>query len=241
MFLSTFAFSAAFAAYSPVAVPVAVAVPVPIAVDVPVAPDPDVAREWLIRELARPEYRRAETTWFDDLVASIGRFLSDLLGGATPGAPSLAWGLVIVALLVGIVASYLIFGPPRLNRRMRTSVATVGEADGRDAATIRAAADAAAAAGDWALATEEMFRAIARGLTERAILTTHPGTTATGFATRAREYFPSFGEALSASATHFDDVRYLGRAGREAAFTEVAALEQAVRAASPRFDHPVPV
>ena len=205
---------------------------------VPVTPDSGDARDWISRELAKPEYRAAAPNWFDRLVSGFWDWLRGLLGGATGAPPSVAWGLVFLVLIAGLVAAYLVFGPPRLGRRARTTDgALFGDDDSRTASAMRLSAERAAAAGDWTLATEEMFRACARGLAERAVITSTPGTTARGFALRARRYFPGLERELDASAVAFDDVRYLGRAGTEAGFATVSALEQGLRASRPRFEN----
>ena len=203
---------------------------------VPVDPDADQARELLVRELSDPRYQQAQPTWFDRLSAAVLDWLNDLLSGAT-GTPSSVVLLIIVLAVAGLViAAFFVFGAPRLNRRRAGAGALFGDDDARDSGAIRAAAQTAARNGDYALAIEEMFRAIARGLGERSVLTSTPGTTATGFATRAAGYFPGLEARLAASARSFDDVRYLDRPGTELAYSSVAALEGDVRAARPRFE-----
>lgn len=201
--------------------------------DVPVDPNREEARQWLARELAKPAYREAEPNWFDTVVTDFLDWLASLIDGASGGPPALLL-IIIVLVIVGlIVAAYFIFGPPRLNRRSRTAGTLFGDDDSRDAATIRRAAEKAAAAEDWALAIEEMFRAIARGLSERSVLSMFPGTTATGFAAEATEYFPDLDGRLAASGAAFDDVRYLDRPGTEEAYRRVAELERTIRDRKP--------
>ncbi|HEV7811541.1 MAG TPA: DUF4129 domain-containing protein [Leifsonia sp.] len=200
---------------------------------VPVDPEIDEAREWLLRELARPPYRAAEPSWFDRLASLFWDWLTNLLGSGIGASQSLIWGFVLLVLVAGLVAAYLVYGPPRRNRRSRVPGALFGNDDDRDAATIRSAAEGAAAAEEWPLAIEEMFRAIARGLAERAVLSTTPGTTASGFALRARDYFPALDRELRSSAAVFDDVRYLDRPGSAAQFAQVAGLERELRSRTP--------
>ena len=201
----------------------------------PVAPDADEAREWLLRELAEPEYRAAEPNWFDRLSAAVWEWLTGLLDGGTGGPPAIVWVVVILIAIAAIIAAYVIFGPPRANRRSAVTGALFGEDDERGAAEMRRAAEQAAAGADWALATEEMFRAIARGLAERAVLTASPGTTARGFSARAAGYFPDLDAALNDAAAAFDDVRYLDRPGAEASYRLVAELEAGIRSRTPDF------
>ena len=108
-----------------------------------------------------------------------------------------------------------------------------GDDENRDAATMRRDAERAAAAGDYTTAIAELFRAIARGLAERTLVTTHPGTTASEFARRGGEVFPETAAALEAAADDFDGVRYLDRVGTAAQWDAMVALDRRLRAARP--------
>jgi hypothetical protein len=213
------------------------ALPVEILIgEVPVDPDAGDARRRIIEELSKPEYEAARPTWFDRLSAAIGDWFASLrIGGDGP----LQW-IVIVAIAVVVLAllvtAFLVFGLPRLNRRARSSGALFGVDDARSAEQMRRAAADAASRSDWAAAIEETYRALARGLAERTILTTTPGTTALGFASRASAAFPGFAAELHSAASAFDAVRYLGGAGSEEAYLEVAALESALRTERPVLD-----
>ena len=203
---------------------------------VPVEPGLEEARDWLARELRGPAYREAEPTLFDDAVTWVLERLGELFERAAPGTPPLGWVLLLLLVLGGAVVAYLVYGPPRRNRRSITSGALFGGDDERDAAELRRAARAAAGTGDWPVAIEEMYRAIARGLDEREIVRTSPGTTAGAFASAAAAVFPDHGDGLRSAARHFDDVRYLGGPGSEAAFGDVAGLEERVRQTRPAFE-----
>jgi hypothetical protein len=202
----------------------------------PLDPTADEARERLLRELSEARYREARPTWFDDLVSRLLDRIGDLFDGGMPGVPSLGWLLATVVVVGLAVAAYVVYGPPRLARRSSGARPVFGADDARDAATIRRAAEAASAAGDWALAVEEGFRAIVRGLSERTVLAAHPGTTASGIAAAATRSFPGLGSRLARAAALFDDVRYLGGAGSEAAYREMAALDGDLRTSTPLLD-----
>jgi hypothetical protein len=205
----------------------------PLPFDVPVDPDAAQAQQWIIAELAKPQYQAAQPTWFDRLSAAFWAWLKSLTAGvAGPAQWPLLAALAVVVLAVLVVA-FLVFGLPRLNRRSRVAGALFGDGDDRDATAMRRAANDAAGRGDWTLAIEEMFRSIARGLAERTILTTTPGTTARDFAARAGSIFPSLEGALAATAAVFDEVRYLDLEGTEAAYRRAAELEADLRAARP--------
>lgn len=203
--------------------------------DVPVDPGAEEARRWIIAELSKPAYQAAQPTWFDRLSAAFWQWLTSLqFGGGGAGWPVML--IIIVVVAAAVIAAFLIFGAPRRNRRSAVTGALFGDDDDRSARAIRASADAAAAAGDWTLAIEELFRCIARGLAERTVVTTSPGTTARDFAARAGGAFPGFAVRLGTAASAFDEVRYLGRTGVEETYREVGALEVELRNARPHFE-----
>ena len=76
------------------------------------------------------------------------------------------------------------------------------------AAEHRGNADRHAAAGQWGEAVQERFRAIARDLEERAMLSPQPGRTAFELATAAGRELPGLSGDLAAGARLFDDVTY---------------------------------
>jgi hypothetical protein len=201
--------------------------------EVPVDPDAPEAAELLINELSKPQYQAARPTWFDLLAKAVQDWLSSLRLGDVQGPPALGLGVVVTLAVVGIVVAFLVFGVPRLNRRSAVAGSLFGEDDHRTAAIIRQDAEAAAARSEYSIAVAEMFRAIARGLAERSIVTTSPGTTARDFAVTASTPFPDLADALRESATAFDQVRYLDRTGTAEQFQQAAALERDLRSSRP--------
>jgi hypothetical protein len=175
-----------------------------LAADVPVEPDADEARRWLLEELAKPEYRAEPTL--------LQRFL-EWVQGLFDGAPSLDLGgpwtalVIVVVVLVVAAIAYRVAGPVRFSRRAPAS-AVVLDDDTRSAAELRAAADAAASAGDWATAVLERYRAVVRSLEERALLDPRPGRTAWEAADAAGERLPDVAAGLARGAHLFDDVCY---------------------------------
>lgn len=205
--------------------------------EVPVEPDADEARDLVLQELSKREYLEAQPTWFDRLASGFLEWLGSLEFDA--GAGTQQFGLLLVALLVVglLVAAFFIFGRPALARRSRVSGELFGEHDDRDSAAIRRAAQRSAADERWADATTDMFRAIARGLAERTVVSTLPGTTAQHFSAKAARAFPSSAGELAAAADDFDEVRYLQHEGTRAQYERVAALEEALRTQTPRLEH----
>ncbi|MCS0500233.1 DUF4129 domain-containing protein [Protaetiibacter sp. 10F1B-8-1] len=209
-------------------------------VDVPVDPDRDEARRLLEDELAKSRYQQGEQgsgtpdwlerlyRWFDELTHSLG-------GENT--VPAWVVVLVVVGIAVLVVA-FLVFGVPRLRRRSALAAGDeLFEADDRrDAAAMRRDADAAARDGRWGEAIAERFRAIARSLHERTLVTTVPGSTAHDVARRAAAPLPEHAPALERAASDFDAVRYLGEAGDRERYERLVALDDAIQRSRPRLD-----
>lgn len=203
--------------------------------DVPVDPDADQAREWLVDELSKTKYQertpQEAPTWLDDFLDSVQRFLNSLGGRET--VPF--WVVALVILAIGVlVVAFLVFGVPKLRARSTIVADELFEADDhRDATAMRRDADTAAKAGDWARAVAERFRAIARSLHERALVSTTPGSTAHDVTKRASSVLPEHAEALEAAAGDFDAVRYLGDAGDREQYERMVALDRAVQGTRP--------
>ena len=212
----------------------------PFPFDVPVDPDAPEAREWLLDELSKQPYQAAKPNVVDLLAQQILNWLGDLFdwlgssGAAQSRIDAPVWLLaVVVPVVVILLLAFLFYGLPRLNRRSAVTGALFGDDDERDAASMRRAAERAAAAGDHTAAITELFRAIARGLAERTLVSTFPGTTAREFARRAGIVFPDLAERLGAAALDFDGVRYLDRAGTPEQWETMSALERQLRTARP--------
>ena len=194
------------------------------AFDAPVEPGVEEARRWLVDELAHPAYQAARPTWFDQLSKAVADWIGGLFAGGG-GSGGLLPVIAVIAIAVLITVAVIVFGLPRLNRRARSSSTLFGDEDARSATEMRRAAEAAAAAGDWATAIIERFRAIARTASDRTLVSVHPGTTADDFARRAASAFPFAGSRLSDAARAFDAVRYLGAGGSSDAYEAVTALD----------------
>jgi Domain of unknown function (DUF4129) len=208
----------------------------------PLDPTAQQARAQLSAELSKPEYQAARpsglTLLLQQAQQSISKWLDDLfngLGGA-PISPDLIVLVIVVLAIVALVVLFLVFGLPRINRRSAKVGALFGDEDDRDSVALRRAAERSAAARDYTTAIAEEFRSIARALAERTVITTFPGTTASGFAAHAGGAFPDFRQALRDCAAAFDDVRYLGAVGTEAQWQAMSALELGLRSARPSFD-----
>jgi hypothetical protein len=210
----------------------------------PLDPTAEHARQQLLQELSKAQYQSGRptlpglitqqlSTWFQNLIDWINSlFAKSGLGSGTAIVVVVIAVVVIAALVVG----FILFGVPRLNQRSKSLGSLFGDEDDRDSTTLRHAAERAAEAGDYTTAIEEEFRSIARGLSERTVVTTFPGTTAHGFAIEASASFPRQGSALAIAADAFDSVRYLGGTGAESDWLAMRSLEESLRATRPLLD-----
>lgn len=202
-----------------------------VATDVPVDPDGDQARQWIIEELSKPEYQASKPTWWDLLSKAVWDWLKSLHFGGGDALQVPMLGVLMVVIAAVIVGAFSIFGMPRLNRRSALVGSLFGVDEDRDSEALRRSAEAAAGQGEWTLAIEELFRALARVLMERVLVSTDPGTTARGFARRAGAVFPDHADRLTACAIVFDDVRYLGKLGTQSNYASLVELEKELRTA----------
>lgn len=206
-------------------------------IDVPVDPSAPVAQRWLEQELSKPQYQAGRPGLFQQILQSFLDWLQSIVPTSGPrGLPDFS-GLLsvlgIAALAAILVIVFVKYGAPRLNRRSSAGAELFADGDERDAAALRRDAARAAAAGDYAAAIADLFRALARRLDERAIVSSFPGTTARGFARGAGDAFPSAADRLGVCARDFEGVRYLGTTGSVEQWERIRALEAELRDARP--------
>ncbi|KAB1659498.1 DUF4129 domain-containing protein [Pseudoclavibacter chungangensis] len=201
----------------------------------PVEHDEETARELLRQELSKAEYVQARPTLIDQLINDFWNWVNGL---SVPNA-SLPFDLsplavIVVAIVVVAIVALLVGRPALLRRRLAAGRQNVFlDDDTRTATELRAASERAAAAGDWTLAVLERFRAVARDLSDRTIISLRPGSTAHAVTSQASRAFPNDAGDLDRAATDFDAVRYLGRSGSEAAWLRTRDLDERIRRARP--------
>lgn len=203
----------------------------------PLNPGRDEAYDWLVRELSKPEYTAAKPSLIDRIATAIKEWFLSLV--VPSGGTFAAWVPVIIVVLVvaAVVAAILIWGVPRRNRTRRQTAALFGDDDTRTAQELRAHARQAAQTEDWETAVLEIFRALARGLDERTLVTVLPGTTAGGFASSAASTFPSHAERLRSAASDFDSVRYLDARATAEQYETIARLDAEIASTTPRIQN----
>lgn len=193
--------------------------------------DRDAAHDAAQRELSKPIYPR------ESLTERLTDWVENLLDRLTSGAASLPGGWLtatILALLLGLAAVVAFRIARRAMRTRRGGDPRLFGDHVLSAAAHRAAADQAAAAGDWASAIRHRLRAVARQLEETGVVDPVPGRTATELARDAGRALPALAGELDGAATAFNDVTYGERPGTEPAYRMVAALDDHLRERAPR-------
>ena len=201
--------------------------------DVPVQPTPPEAVEWLIEELAKPEYQAARPTPLDLIAKAIADWFASLFVGASATPPVVIIAIIAGVVVIGIVVLLLVFGIPRRNRRSAIAGDLFGGDDRRDAAQLRADAATAAGRGDWVAAIADRFRALARAIGDREVVAVLPGATARECANGAASAFPAETAPLMAASAAFDRVRYLSEPGDEAGYRAIVELDDRIAATRP--------
>jgi hypothetical protein len=195
---------------------------------VPVELGQEAARDAAHQELSRQVYQHARPgllqrglQWLFEHIVGL---LNDV-GSASPGGYA---GVIVIVLLVvaAIVAVRLKVGPFGKARRTEEALFVGGP---RSAAEHRRAADAHAAAGDWADAVRDRLRAVIRSLEERALLDPRPGRTADEAAVEAGAALPECAGALRAAARVFDEIWYGGREASASSDQVLRDLDEQVR------------
>lgn len=207
--------------------------------DAPLIPDGDEAREWAENELAKPQYAEARPTFFDEMSRAIAQFFADLFSGDGGNALGPLAAIMVAALVViGLVVALIVWGRPRRSfARAGETADLLGSTDTRTAAQLRTEAERQARGGDWDAAIVLRYRAIARGLVERDLLTPAPGATAQTLAREASAVFPVERAALQSAAASFDDVRYLRHPGTADRYRAIADTDERLRATRPELVH----
>lgn len=197
----------------------------------PVDPGRDLAREWARRELSDPVYAKARPGLLQRLVGWVLEQLRSIdLSSSLVADPRT--GIVLLVLVAALVVTVVLLRTGRLRGpgRRPSSEAVLPE-QALDAAAYRARADEAAAAGRWADAVRERFRAVVRALEERVVLDERPGRTADEAAREAAGALSGLAGELAAGARLFDDVCYGDRTATPEHDARLRDLDAAVRTA----------
>ena len=199
--------------------------------DVPVDIDRDPARLRAVHELSDPAYQAAQPGLLQRVMDWLGRRIADLLDAlsAVPGGPL---GLLLVLALVIVLVVVVRLRVGKVGRSAQ-SAGEVFTGRRQTADEYRKAAAEAAVRGEFADAMRERFRALVRGMEERALLDVRSGRTADETVAEAGKFLPELAGQLAVGGRLFDDVHYGGRPGTEAGSRTLTELDEQVRRARP--------
>jgi hypothetical protein len=212
--------------------------PVLLPLEVPIRIGRDEARRRAAEELAKAKYGGTPQWLLDlaDRADSVAQRLVDfflrIFGDRVGGGAGINWGFVVVVLLLLAAVVLVVWrvGPPRWRGGRRDAAVELDPT--RAAADYRTAAEQAAAAGDWAGAVRDRFRAVVRELEVQTILDVRPARTASEAAYRASRVLPECTEALRTGAESFNAVVYGDRPATPATYSQLVALDDQVTAAA---------
>ena len=205
--------------------------------DPPLDPSSGEARRWLADELAKAEYALEENPIRRAIREFLDWFMRQFDGGAGE-AVSRWWMVVIIALLL-VIVGIIIWAVVRLQpgRRMRRQAeGGIFDEAGISAAEYRTRAESARAAGDFAGAVLDGYRAIAGEAVERFILDDRPGATAREIARDLAAPFPGERPSLRDAAATFDAVRYGDAAVGADDAERILDLDRRLRAIRPELE-----
>lgn len=194
-------------------------------------PGREQARGWAVEELSRREYAAQRPGL---LTRAIEQALEWLRNLDLPSGTGTSVLLTVVLVALVVLAAVAVQRTGGVRRQARADAAGQVFPDRRlSSAEHRAAADSHAAAGDFAAAVRERFRAVARDLEERAVLTDLPGRTAHEIAGDAGRELPGLAEPIATGAAMFDAVVYGGAPASAEDDALLRRLDERVRPAYP--------
>lgn len=199
--------------------------------EVPVDIDRDDAAKRAAAELADPRYAQARPGPVQSFAQWIGQQLDRLLASLSQAVPGGIFGLILVVVLLIVLVVVV-----RLKVGKVAHSAQAGRVFGerrRTAEEYRRSAADAAAAGRYADAVREQFRALVRALEERALLEPRSGRTADEAAAEGGLLLPNVADGLRAAARLFDDVHYGAHPTDAAGYRSLVELDERCRRERP--------
>jgi hypothetical protein len=198
----------------------------------PLDPSSPQAQQWARDELAHGRYDTS-VPWWQQLLDWLS---SHTTGGHTAGMPAWVASLVVVLVLaaVGLIVALVVRREGRAAGTRGARSAGLAE-EGLSADDYRRRARAAAGQGDWDAMLLDSYRAVAAAAVERTLLDELPGRTAHEAAVALGPLFPEHRDALEATATAFDAVRYGHLSATPDQARRAAELDEAVLRSRPQL------
>ncbi|GHH58346.1 DUF4129 domain-containing protein [Lentzea cavernae] len=194
--------------------------------DVPVDLGRDEAREAAVRELSDPAYVSDDPNPLERAIDWVLTRLGELFAGAGGMSGITALTIAVAVVVLAVIVFRLRAG--RTGRVLRSGGKVFGTTV-LTAAEHRAAAERAAAAGDFAEAVRERFRAVVRELEHRGVLDARAGRTVDEVAFEAGTALPVLADDLRGAAVQFDDVWYGGRPATAEGYQQLVSVDGKVR------------
>lgn len=196
----------------------------------PLTPSADEARRMLAGELSKPIYADARNWLWDQLNKLLDWLQNTPDPSTTPvsGGTGLWIGFGIAAVLAVVI--WALMGPLRAERRTRPQLFGDEELTATD---LRGRASELAAASQWGPALIELFRAMIRSLSERAIIEEFAGMTADEASALAAVRLPELAGRLTQAANDFDAIAYGDQPGTLAQYQRLVELDAEVAQTRP--------
>jgi len=205
--------------------------------DTPVTVGSEDARQLAIRELSKSQYHSQP---LPSPSPSTATPTPTPPAHAASSSHALTIVLIILAIFVLVAAVLLILrwlGRPRTEEKSKSkpksSTRRTAESEAEEvlfgAARHRRDAELAAAAGIWADAIRERFRAVIATLDERGLLPERADRTADEAARDAGAILPAHAAVLAAAARAFDEVEYGEYVGTPNGYAVISDVDELVR------------
>lgn len=196
----------------------------------PIAREP--AQRLAQQELSKAVYHQVSVP--GEILRAIGSLLARIFGATSQAFPGGWWAAVALAAVVALSATGIALRVGPLASSARRA-APVREPTGRPrtARQYRAAAEEAAAGGDYSTAILERLRAVAASCEERRVLVPDAGRTADELAAQAGARFPGQAGGLRAAARLFDRIRYGDGTGVREDYERLRDLDDTLAALTP--------
>lgn len=196
-------------------------------------PDREEARQLLLDELSRGQYR-LEPTLVERLRAWLVSLFEGGVRGEVPAAIFAIGGAIIVLLIVAAIL-WGLRGRSALKAEVNADAASVLGDERLSAAQYRARAATAASQQDYAQAMLDAFRALTAQADEDTLLDHAVALTAAEVAQSLQRPYPQHGQAIVAASHIFDRTRYgeISPSARDAQRT--LELDDQLRTARPQL------